>query len=648
MATIYTGYRNYTRFYLRWDVAQQDIANNRSLINWTAGIQGQPGINPFWGTNAIRINSVYIDGQGNLASGTWSNITLVDGQTVPLRSGSVWVGHNGDGTKSFSVSVSGWLFANGDIGASGSMTLPTIPRNSQVTTNKSSYTLGEPVTVNTNRKSTTFTHTITLKNAANNATLKTFTNVGGSVTWTPSPTEITTMQGMIPNTNTLNLRVEQWNNQIDQGSNRTVPLNLTDANPIFTDFSYRDSNTAVTAITGDNQILVKGQSTLETVISVENKMEAVKSASEVRYSVVFDGITDQKNYQETTDVISQFTQVSTTGQRTIVATAIDSRGNNTSVSKQVDVYDYVEPFIESSLERENNFGTNTTLHLEGSWTPLVIGGSAKNSILAGTLKYRYKEDGGSFGSWQVRAFTTSGDTWSISSDVVVSLDNTKKYIFEFQISDRFTTVTFSNSVDVGKPIMFTGEKDGEPAVGIGKMPEQAGLDVDGPIYSNGNKVAFGGWDEIARFQGTATTSNQTLTFAPYKYIKVVASATQSGSHTTQGTLRIRLGSTGTSYNRALTRVTSAATTVLAVGTTDSIIMGISRASGQASYGEVEMQVRSNFNGDVALARMASQDIDWLYCTGQYFFLTGTAQMSPLTFYTTTTTYTLDLVVYGHN
>lgn len=279
MDTIYTAYRNYTRFYLSWSVGQQDIANNRSLINWTAGIQAQPGFNPYWGTNAIRINSVYIDGQGNLASGTWSNISMTGGQTLPLRSGSVWIGHNSDGTKSFGASLSGWLYANGDQNTSGSWTINTIPRNSQVTTNASSYVLGDPITAYTNRKSSTFTHTITFRNQATSAILKQFTNVTDNVTWTPTSGEITSMENSIPNSNTLNVLVEQYNNQVGQGSSVVVPFNLTNANPVFTNYTYRDSNTTVVAITGSDQILVKGQSILETTISSANKMTAVKGAT---------------------------------------------------------------------------------------------------------------------------------------------------------------------------------------------------------------------------------------------------------------------------------------------------------------------------------------------------------------------------------
>lgn len=651
MPTIFTGYRNYSRFYLSWDVAQQDIANNRSLINWTAGIQGQPGYTAYWYSNAVRINSVYIDGQGNLASGTWSNITLANGATVPLRSGSVWVGHNSDGTKSFGASISGWLYANGDLSASGSWGINTIPRNSQVTTNKDPYVLGEPVTIYTNRKSGAFTHQITLrKDNSGGTTLRVFDNVADQVTWTPTQAEITSMQNSIPNSNNYTLWIYQHNWQVGQGSEAYRTLQITNANPIFTDFTYRDSNAAVAAITGDDQILVKGQSTLETTITPANKMQAIKGANPSRYAVVFDGATDSKTFQANTDVVSSFNNVNTIGQRTIVATAFDTRGNNTSVPKQVTVYDYSDPTIEYTLKRENNFGNNTTLTLKGKWTPLSINGSVKNSILSGTLKYRYKVDGGSFGAWTTRPFTTNADDWQMASDLVINLDNTKKYVFEFQIADRFKTVYYTGTVDVGKPIMFTGEMDGAPAVGIGKMPSQAGLDVAGPVYSDGNRVPFGGWDQIAKFTGSVNTTPGTLTFAPYKYIRVVVRSQQTSSNTTQQTLRLKFGGGGNSYTRNITRLVSNGTTAYSMNTQDTsgFIAAISRSSGQMSYMETEMFVTGNFGGDLATWNLISQDADWLMGQGHYFFFAGTAQMTPLTFVASAGAYSAEITVYGHN
>lgn len=488
MADIYTGYRNHTRFYLTFNVAQQDIPGNRSLINWTVGVQGESGWTAYWYSNAIRVNSVYVDNQGNLASGTWSNITLSNGQSVPLRSGSVWVYHNSDGTKSINASLSGWLYGYGDVSASGSLTLPTIPRNSQVSTDKNAYTLGDAITVITNRKSTSFTHTITIRKDNSSGTiLKTFNSVGDAVTWTPTSDEITTMQNLIPSSNTLVIFIDQYNNQVGQSSNVTRNLTLTEANPIFTDFTYKDSNASVTAITGNDQVLVKGQSTLETTVSTANKMTAIKGSTADHYTVTYDGTTEQEAYS-TSNIVDTFTP-NTIGQRTILVTAFDSRGNNTSVSKLVTVYDYLAPTIESTLTRENNFDANTTIHLEGKWTPLTISGVNKNALTTGSLEYRYKEDGGTFGGWTSKTFTVTGDSWTISTDFVVSLDNTKKYIFEFHISDKFGTVTTTGTVDIGQPLMFVGENNGSLAIGIGKMPTNGALDVNGDIYTNGQKVA---------------------------------------------------------------------------------------------------------------------------------------------------------------
>lgn len=490
-ATIYTGYRNYTRFYLSWSVAQQDVPNNRSLINWTAGIQAQPGWSPYWGSNAIRLNSVSIDGSGNLASGTWSNITLKAGQTLPLRSGSHWIGHNADGSKAFGASVSGWFYGNGDVSASGSWGINTIPRNSQVTTNDSGgYNLDTPLTIYTNRKSGAFTHLIRVRHADTGYLIHEVGGVQDQTTFTPSQGHIDLMQSLIPNDNRIRLVIQQLNEQVGQWSEVGVWGYLRNANPLFSDFTYRDSNTAVTAITGNDQVLVKGKSTLETTITVANKMTAIKSATPRHYSIVYDGDTSQQTYSASTDVLASFYNVNSIGQRTIVASAFDSRNNNTSVSKQVTVYDYVAPTIETSTYRENNFGDDTTIDFKGTYTPLVIDGSAKNSIVANSVRYRYKEDGGTYGSWATRTFTAVDGLWSISATFVRTLDNTKKFVFEFQVADLFGTTTVEALVDVGRPIMFVGERSGSPTVGIGKMPENGGLDVNGDIFSSNRNLSM--------------------------------------------------------------------------------------------------------------------------------------------------------------
>lgn len=489
MASMYTGYYNNARFYVDWSEGEKDTANNKTLIHWTAGLEAYPGRSSYWYTNAVKINYLYFDNSGNLASGTWSNIILDNGARAPLRSGSLWVAHNTDGTKALNGSFSGWLFDGGDMGTSGSWNLTAIPRNSQVSTDKASYTLGEPITIYTNRLSTSYTHSILIRqNNYSGTVLKTFSSVGASVTWTPTTAEISTMQQMIPNSKTLTIYIQQYNNQAFTESSTTKPLTIANANPEFSNFTFRDINTSVVNITGSNQVLVKGKSTLETRISFEDRMVAIKDASPVKYSISYDGTTREEPYSGVGNVNSTFTPNSI-GQRTILVSAVDSRNNNTSVSKMVTVYDYEDPTIESKLVREDSFGSDTTLSLAGDWSPVTIDGVEKNELTAGSLRYRYTEDGVPFANnWVTRSFTVDGTRWAMDQDYVISLDNTKKYLFEFEIADEFGTILTTDVVNVGIPIMFIGENDGIPSVGVGKLPEQGALDVDGDIYSNGEHI----------------------------------------------------------------------------------------------------------------------------------------------------------------
>jgi len=491
--TIYTGWDkagtgyNLYRFYLSWQLSSQDISGNSSNIKWQAGVEIDN--NGYLGSNSTKINSIHINGGSSVGSGTWSGLS--GNGKHQLKSGSKWVDHNSDGTKTISLDISGWFIDDGNFSGSGSYTLPTIPRNSQVTTNDSGhYDLGTALTIYTNRKSSSFTHTITLRmDNSSGAVLQTINSVGSSVVWTPTSSQITTMQNHIPTANSLKLYIDQYNNQVKAHSNVTVTAYLRDASPTFDTFTYKDSNTTVTAITGNDQVLVKGQSTLEVDIPATDKMTAIKGASEDHYAIAYDGSSQLVAYDAVNTVSASFSAPATIGTRTIQVTAYDSRNNATKASQDVIVYDYAAPTITTTLTRENNFGTDTTVHIEGTYTPLVIGGANKNSLTTGTLQYRYQEDLGTWGSWTTVAFTadTVNGAYSVT-DFVVALDNTKKYNFEFHISDKFGQVTTTNSVDVGTPIMFVGQNNGAASVGINKMPENGALDVAGDVYSNGSKL----------------------------------------------------------------------------------------------------------------------------------------------------------------
>ena len=118
----------YSTFYVSWSRKSYSSANNQSVIDWEAGLITSNGV--YWETNAVKINSVVINGTTVLSGKTYSNIS--GNGTHPLASGSVTINHNSNGTKSFGVSISGWLYDTGSPSGSGTFELPTIPRYATV------------------------------------------------------------------------------------------------------------------------------------------------------------------------------------------------------------------------------------------------------------------------------------------------------------------------------------------------------------------------------------------------------------------------------------------------------------------------------------------------------------------------------------
>lgn len=116
-------------FYVNWQQASQSTSKNETIINWQAGLNtgGATSNYDYWYSNAVKINSVYINGV-NVCSGTYSNIGMDKGKDYQLASGSVTIPHNTDGTKTISISISGWLYTYGDTSGSNNFELVKIPR----------------------------------------------------------------------------------------------------------------------------------------------------------------------------------------------------------------------------------------------------------------------------------------------------------------------------------------------------------------------------------------------------------------------------------------------------------------------------------------------------------------------------------------
>ncbi len=122
-----TTYGSY--FWVQWSQdGDQDIQNNRTKIVWTCGVYCG---HSFY-LNAIRMSPVIINGTQVYGGGTYSDF---DAGNHTIATGKMWIEHNSDGTKTFSISpFTGWLYSNYNYSSNGSsFELKAIPRKAMIT-----------------------------------------------------------------------------------------------------------------------------------------------------------------------------------------------------------------------------------------------------------------------------------------------------------------------------------------------------------------------------------------------------------------------------------------------------------------------------------------------------------------------------------
>lgn len=221
--------------------------------------------------------------------------------------------------------------------------------------------------------------------------------------------------------------------------------------PTFSTFTYKDTNATITALTGNNQAIVKGLSKLVVEIPSANKMVAKNSATPVNYTASIDAVTKSVNYSATNAVTIDLGSISTAGAKRLNVRAYDSRTLSTLAYKDVTVYDYFKPKINVSAKRLNNFEASTTVKISGEYARLTIGGADKNAIQ--TVQYRYRETNGSWSGWVTLTATVSAGKFTCN-DVYLTLDISKSFEIEVSATDKLQSNTGKADVDVGQAIFF--------------------------------------------------------------------------------------------------------------------------------------------------------------------------------------------------
>ena len=292
------------------------------------------------------------------------------------------------------------------------------------------------------------------------------------------------------------------------GTSQAITLVIiSNANPIFTDFDISDINATTTALTGDDTKFIKGYSTLEALITVANKATPQKSASMVSYSS--NGVIE--NYSSNQDVTLSIPNYST---NTIEVSAIDSRGNSTTVSKNVDLINYEDIAITStpSIARQSNTGETTTVNIQGTFWNSNFG-SVSNSL---SVSYKYRTSG-STGNYTTGTTTItptiSNNTFAISNQAILGdtnagFDAENSYEVVFTITDELSSYEIALTLQAGIPAFAVyGNK-----MSIGDKYDEylGGTQLCNDIYVNGHQFRYieeagtsGGWTYRKWSDGTA-------------------------------------------------------------------------------------------------------------------------------------------------
>jgi hypothetical protein len=457
MATFYSKMSNYYQLKLEVTQKSQDVANNKTTLDWVLTLNMSHGYY-FYDhqcTTLVKIGGVTAHSSDKRRSFSSATPTV-------LERGTVTIPHNSDGT------LSAGIYANFDVARSSytpqiplvidsSMPIPTIPRASTPTLDKSSVNYGDPVTIRTNRKSTAFTHVVKVN--WNGITEIVARGVEISYSWYV-PREY--MSRIPNNTNTTGtIILETYNDSTFIGS-KTVNLRTwvpSTIKPSITSLSVSEAAQGLAAkfgayIQSKSQLLIKAEAS-------GAYGSTIKSYQIIANGQTFGSASATTGY------------VRNSGLNKITVNITDSRGRTQSRSTTVDVLAYSSPRINlfdvyrcgpSGAAQAN--GDYARANYKGNVTSL----GGKNDK-AYTIKYKKKSNS----TWTSLDLDNSSYMPDLYK-VISGIDTKTSYDFRLEIADYFGIAYLT--VSIGTASVFMDWAPEGRGLALNKYSEKEGLEVN--------------------------------------------------------------------------------------------------------------------------------------------------------------------------
>ncbi|MHC4024360.1 DUF859 family phage minor structural protein [Streptococcus sp. KHUD_018] len=454
------------------DEASTDVSTNTSTINWQLTVSRYTYYHTF-NKQGDSTLSLTLDGQNVHSSNpVWE---VWDGE-VTLASGSSTISHNSDGRKTlpFSCTFNPNNGLHGTITVSGNLGLTAIPRSSSVSV--SAGIIGSSVTININRQSSSFRHTVRYAWAGKSGTIA--TNVDTSTTWTIPLDFANDIPTSASGTGTI--YVDTYSGSTKTGTQSTtltasVPANV---KPTFSGISLSDLNGAA------QNLIPKA----DTFIQVISNIKVAFNGAVGSYGSSITGYYAEiigKN-QSTSSNGGSLGIMNYHGTIKIRASVSDSRGRWSDAREvSVIVLEYFAPALSFSIARTGSTSSTLTATRNARIAPLTVSGSQKNSM---TLTFKVARLGTT--NFQVDTGPATG-SWTSISNLVNSQANlagnylaNQSWVVIGILEDKFTRTEFMVNVAT-ESVVLSYDRSG---VGVNKIREQGALDVKGDIFANNQPI----------------------------------------------------------------------------------------------------------------------------------------------------------------
>ena len=444
---------------------------------WTVKAQfTENSVNVANNTSNITVKATFSSSSGSFSSGTsdtlkiyWhDNKTNSDKQVSSKSvksisaggsiscSGTIDVTHKDDGTLSgYAKAVwtkndgNSWTPASKSVSTANTALTP-IARESTPTMSAASYNVDSTITIKTNRKVSSYTHTVSLRAGNLSVQIGTAKAVGDSVTFTPNANQIASIMAAIPNATTLTAIVTvttyTGSSGSQVGSSKTCTFTYKVPNtykPTLSNWSI--SETAIPNIVINAGDVVKGISKKNVSISVTGKNSATISKVTVANG--------NKSFTMTGSGGTYSVSMSGLTSGTFTVTATDSRGFSNTYSVTYTFYDYDGVRIESvTFERDNATSNDGSLTVIVDYYEGQIGNISNNTV---TAKYKLNTQ-----STQNILGTSTGESpVTFEDDELTGLIYTDSFTCDVEVTDSLEqTATYKAILNGSDVLLWLGKE----------------------------------------------------------------------------------------------------------------------------------------------------------------------------------------------